>query len=72
MRKALRDTEKTEALKLKIKKAAALIGRLGGLGGKIGTDGKRDSKRRDPEVCRAAVNKRWDAYFSQQKNTPKS
>lgn len=72
MRKALRDTEKNEALQLKIKKAAALIGRLGGLGGKIGADGKRDSKRRDPEVCRAAVKKRWDAYYNEQKTKSKS
>jgi hypothetical protein len=66
-------TEKDEALKEQAEKialarkavlqssAAALMGRLGGVSGKIGADGKRASKRRPSEVCRAAVNNRWDA-----------
>ena len=57
MKKSLRDQEKTDALAgIDIKQAARLLGHLGG---KAGT-GK--AKARPSEVCRAAVNKRWDAY----------
>lgn len=68
MNKSLRDTETKEAIKLKLQKikearkaiisadAAKLLGRLGGL------SGSGDAKRRPSEICRAAVNKRWDAY----------
>jgi len=56
MKKSLRDTEKTEAQHEAIKRAARILGRMGGLAG------TGDSKRRPAEVCRAAVNKRWDAY----------
>lgn len=60
MKKSLRDQEKNDALKsADIKLAAAILGRLGG---KAGTG---DAKRRPPEVCRAAVKKRWDAYHKQ-------
>lgn len=52
MKTSLRDTEKTEAVKL----AAALLGRMGGMAG----TGK--AKARPSEVCRAAINKRWEAY----------
>jgi len=52
MKTSLRDTEKNEAVKL----AAALLGRMGGMAG----TGK--AKARPSEVCRAAINKRWEAY----------
>jgi len=73
MKQTLRDTEKNDALKEQAanmararkailqSSAASLMGRLGGLAGVIGPDGKIASKRRPSEVCRAAVNKRWDA-----------
>ena len=73
MKQTLRDTEKNDALKEQAanmavarkailqSSAASLMGRLGGLAGEIGPDGKIASKRRPSEVCRAAVNKRWDA-----------
>jgi len=43
-----------------------MLGRMGGLAG------KGDSKRRPSEVCRAAVNKRWDAYRLQKSIESKS
>lgn len=52
MKTSLRDTEKNEA----VKEAARILGRMGGLAG----TGK--AKARPSEVCRAAINKRWDAY----------
>jgi hypothetical protein len=57
MKKSLRDQEKNDALaSIDIKAAARLMGQLGGRAG------RGDAKRRPSEVCRAAVNKRWDAY----------
>lgn len=59
MKSTLRDQEKTEAIKLQkeaVKLAARILGQMGGKAG------KGDAKRRSSEVCRAAVNKRWDAY----------
>jgi hypothetical protein len=59
MKKTLRDTEKDEAIKIQkeaVKLAAQMLGRLGGMAG------KGEAKARPSEVCRAAVNKRWDAY----------
>jgi hypothetical protein len=57
MKKTLRDQEKNDALAgIDIKMAARLLGQLGGKAG------RGDAKRRPSEVCRAAVNKRWDAY----------
>jgi hypothetical protein len=62
MKSSLRDTEKNEA----VKEAARILGRMGGLAG----TGK--SKARPSDVCRAAVNKRWDAYRKEQRNKAKS
>jgi hypothetical protein len=71
MKTSLRDTEKTQALKEKLEKiaqareaiaksnAASLLGKLGGM------SGTGDAKRRPSDVCRAAVNKRWEAYRKQ-------
>ena len=58
MNKKLRDQEKNDALAQSeaIKMAARLMGQIGGKAG------RGDAKRRPSEVCRAAVNKRWDAY----------
>jgi hypothetical protein len=64
MRTKLRDQEKTEAVaqaKQAVKDAARILGRLGGMAG------TGDAKRRPSEVCRAAVNKRWDAYRKEAK-----
>ena len=64
MKTKLRDTEKNEAVGLARKaasEAARLLGRLGGMAG------TGDAKRRPSEVCRAAVNKRWDAYRKEAK-----
>jgi len=65
MKKSLRDTEKTEAQKEAIRKAAKILGRMGGMAG------TGEAKRRPSEVCRAAVNKRWDAYRLQKGNSDK-
>lgn len=52
MEKKLRNQEKDAA----IKKAASILGRLGGQAG------RGDAKRRPSSVCRAAVMKRWEEY----------
>jgi hypothetical protein len=71
MKKTIRDTEKEDAIKERLAKialareaiektsAASLLGKLGGMSG-VG-----DAKRRPSDICRAAVNKRWEAYRKQ-------
>jgi hypothetical protein len=64
MKTKLRDQEKNEAVaeaRQAVKDAARILGRLGGMAG------TGDAKRRPSEVCRAAVNKRWDAYRKEAK-----
>lgn len=64
MRTKLRDQEKNEAVaqaRQAVKDAARILGRLGGMAG------TGDAKRRPSEVCRAAVNKRWEAYRQETK-----
>jgi hypothetical protein len=64
MKTKLRDQEKNEAVaqaRQAVKDAARILGRLGGMAG------TGDAKRRPSEVCRAAVNKRWEAYRKEAK-----
>jgi hypothetical protein len=64
MKTKLRDQEKNEAVahaRQAVKDAARILGRLGGMAG------TGDAKRRPSEVCRAAVNKRWEAYRQEAK-----
>lgn len=58
MDKKLRNQEKDSA----VKKAASILGRLGGQAG------RGDAKRRPSSVCRAAVLKRWEAYRKAKEN----
>lgn len=62
MEKNIRESEKNEA----VRQAAAILGRLGG---KAGTG---DAKRRPPEMCRAAVMKRWEAYRKRKEDMQKN
>lgn len=60
MKKSLRNQELNDAISnIDVKMAARLLGQLGGKAG------RGDAKRRPSEVCRAAVNKRWEAYRKQ-------
>lgn len=65
MEKNIRDTEKNNIIKTAsvnneaLRAAAAIMGRIGGKAG------RGDAKRRSPEICRAAVAKRWEAYRKQ-------
>ena len=75
MNKQLKDQEKDDALKSAaasivndnnaIREAARLMGGIGG------RSGRGDSKRRDSEMCRQAVAKRWENYRRRKANSTK-
>ena len=70
MEKNIRESEKTDIIKTAIsndalRAAAAIMGRMGGRAG------RGDAKRRSPEICRAAVAKRWEAYRKQKDSLDK-
>lgn len=71
MEKNIRDAEKNDIIKNAtvsqeaLRAAAAIMGRMGGRAG------RGDAKRRSPEVCRAAVAKRWEAYRKQKESLDK-
>lgn len=71
MEKNIRESEKTNIIKQAtvsneaLRAAAAIMGRMGGKAG------RGDAKRRSPEVCRAAVAKRWEAYRKQKESLDK-
>ncbi len=70
MEKNIRESEKTDIIKNAIsndalRAAAAIMGRMGGRAG------RGDAKRRSPEICRAAVAKRWEAYRKQKDSLDK-
>lgn len=62
----MKSRAKTQEQQDAIKEAARI---LGAMGGRAGTG---DAKRRPSNVCRAAVNKRWEAYRLEQKRKAQS
>lgn len=66
MNKSQRKQEQEEAVKEATRLAAQFLGRLGGMAG------RGAAKARPSEVCRAAVNKRWESYRNETPAKPKS